>query len=122
MTNKEIILKFYDEVFNQWDLSHIDDYILDSYMQHNPVVEDGKDGFIKFAKGFLSMKPHVEISQILCEGDYVVVFFKCTLGVNKTVNKVFDLYRLENGMLAEHWDCVQHDIGAVVSKNGRGQF
>ena len=43
MTNKELILKFYDEVFNNWDLSHLDDYMLDTYMQHNAAVKDGKE-------------------------------------------------------------------------------
>lgn len=122
MTNRELVLKFYEEVFNGWDLSHLDDFMLDSYKQHNPTAEDGKEGFRKFAEKFLAMKPHMEISKIVCEDDLVVVFFKCTLGANGMINKVFDMYRIEDGKLAEHWDCVQHDIGSVVSVNGNGQF
>ncbi len=121
MTNKELILKFYDEVFNSWDLSHLDDYMLDSYKQHNPDVPDGKDGFRIFAEKFLAMKPHMNIVKIVCEDDIVVVFFQCTLA-NGMQNKVFDMYRIENGKLAEHWDCVQHDIGAIQSLNGNGLF
>ncbi len=122
MSNKELILKFYDEVFNNWDLSNLDEYMLDSYKQHNPTVPDGKAGFLKFAEKFLSMKPKMEIHHIVCEGDLVVVFFKCTMGVNGMENKVFDMYRIENGKLAEHWDCVQHDIGSMEDINGNGQF
>lgn len=122
MTNKELILKFYDEVFNNWDLSHLDDYMLDTYMQHNAAVKDGKEGFREFAGKFLAMKPHMEISRVICEEDIVVVFFKCTMEGNGMVNKVFDMYRIEDGKLAEHWDCVEHDVGVITPVNGRSLF
>ena len=38
------------------------------------------------------------------------------------INKVVDIYRLEDGKLAEHWDVVEHDVGEVVTANGRGLF
>lgn len=122
MTNKEIVLKFYDEVFNGWDLSKIDDYVAENYKQHNPTVPDGLAGFKVFMEKFTSFKPHMEIAQVLEDGDLVCVFFKCTMGANGLEHKVFDLYRLENGKLVEHWDCVQHDIGKVESVNGNSQF
>ncbi len=122
MSNKELILKFYDEVFNNWDLSNLDEYMLDSYKQHNPTVLEGKEGFLKFAEKFLALKPKIEIHQVISDGDLVVVFFKCTLGANGMENKVFDMYRIEDGKLAEHWDCVQHDVGGIESVNGNSQF
>lgn len=64
---------------------------------------------------FLSFKPHMEISQVLEDGDLVCVFFKCTMQANGMENKVFDLYRVKDGKLVEHWDCVQHDTGKVES-------
>lgn len=39
MTNKELVLKFYDEVFNKWDISNLDSYMKDDYIQHNPTVK-----------------------------------------------------------------------------------
>jgi predicted SnoaL-like aldol condensation-catalyzing enzyme len=51
----------------------------------------------------------------------VYVFFKCTLA-NGIINKVCDIYRLENGKLAEHWDVVNHDVGNIICANGRGLF
>lgn len=122
MTNKEVVLKFYEEVFNGWDTSHVDEYVKENYKQHNPTVADGRAGFKAFLDKFLSMKPHMEISKIVEEGDMVVVFFKCTMGANGMENKVFDMYRLEDGMLAEHWDCVMHDIGGMECVHENGQF
>jgi predicted SnoaL-like aldol condensation-catalyzing enzyme len=123
MTNKQIVLNFYEEVFNHQDLSHLDDYMTEDYFQHNPNVHDGRDGFRKSIGGkFLSLKPNVEISHILQDGDYVCVFFKCTMQETNQINKVFDLYRLENGKLAEHWDCVQHDIDKITPVHGHSIF
>jgi len=122
MTNKELILKFYDEVFNQWDTSRLEDYVREDYIQHNPTVETGIEGFRKFLDRFLAIKPHMEIKHVLCEGDYVCVFFKCVVGINGMINKVFDLYRIQDGKLAEHWDSVEHDIGKITPVNENGFF
>lgn len=121
MTNKEIVLQFYDEVFNGWDLSHLDRYMKESYIQHNPNAESGRQGFVKFAEGFLALKPHMDIVHIAADGDMVFVFFKCTLA-NGAINKVCDIYRLEDGMLAEHWDVIEHNVNDVVPLHGNGLF
>lgn len=52
MTNKELVLKFYDEVFNNWDISNLDNYMKDNYIQHNPTAPSGKEGFVEFTKFF----------------------------------------------------------------------
>ncbi len=122
MTNKELILKFYGEVFNKYDLSHLDDYMKDDYIQHNPTVPDGKAGFLVFCEKFLAMKPQMEIKHIIEQDNMVCVFFKCTMQVNNVVNKVFDLYRIEDGKLAEHWDCVDHDIEKITPVHSNGFF
>ncbi|MBM6775190.1 nuclear transport factor 2 family protein [Olsenella profusa] len=121
MNNKEIVLAFYEEVFNAHDLSNVERYVREDYIQHNPTVEDGRAGFVRFAEKFLSMDPKGEIVKTAAEGDMVFVFFKCTMG-NSMVNKVCDIYCLEDGMLAEHWDIIEHDVGDVESVNGNGLF
>ncbi len=121
MSNKEVVLRFYEKVFNAWDVSDLDTYMRDDYIQHNPTVADGKEGFIAFTKGFFAQKPRMEIIKIGEEGDMVYVFFKCTMG-NGGVNKVCDIYRLQDGMLAEHWDVVSHIPEDLVPKNANGQF
>ncbi len=121
MTNKQIVMNFYEEFFNNWDKSVIDKYIKEDYIQHNPNAETGREGFRKFGDFFLAMKPHMDIVKIAEEGDLVFVFFKCTMG-NGSINKVCDIYRLEDGMLAEHWDVVEHDVGGIVAKHDNGLF
>ena len=64
----------------------------------------------------------MEIRHILEDGDLVCVFFKCTLGITGMVNKVFDMYRIQDGKLVEHWDCVEHDLGCVTPVHNNGLF
>lgn len=119
-SNKEIVTEFYETCFNKWDLSELDRFMRDDYIQHSPEVADGKTGFIEFFKGFLALKPHAEIMQIIEEKDLVCVFFRCTFA-NGDVVKVFDLYRLEGGKLAEHWDCIMR-VNGMECNNPNGQF
>lgn len=120
MTNKEIVLEFYEKVFNGWDLSEIDRYMWDDYRQHSPEVADGKAGFLEFFKGFLAGHPRTEIIKIMEEGDMVCVFFKCNMD-HGVVVKVFDMYRLRDGKLAEHWDCTMR-VDNMECNNPNGQF
>lgn len=122
MTNKEIVKEFIDNVFNAWDLTNLDKYMHDSYRQHSPEAKDGKEGFKEFATGFFNLKPHMHVFKMAEDGDMVFVFFKCTFGDAPNAAKVCDIYRLEDGKLAEHWDVLQqinpNDLGA----NGNGHF
>ena len=121
MTNKELVLKFYKEVFNNYDLSNLDSYMKENYIQHNPTAPDGRKGFVKFTDFFFTLKPHMDIIHIGEDGDMVYVFFKCTLG-NGAINKVCDIYRIEDGKLAEHWDVVEHNVQDIVPVHNNGLF
>ena len=121
--NIALVKRFYEEVFNTHDVSKLDLFMRDDYMQHNATVGDGKEGFIKFTEFFFTLDPVMEIVKIFAnDNDEVAVFFKCTCRANGMVNKVVDIYRLQDGLLAEHWDVVEHDIGNIVPANGRDLF
>lgn len=106
MTNKEIVFKMYEELFNAHDVSKAKDYILADYIQHNPTVEQGLNGFIRFAEKFFEKKAKHDIILILEDGDLVAVYVYVIFSDGgKAV--VADIFRLENGKMAEHWDSVQ---------------
>lgn len=122
MTNKELVLTFIDEVFNAHDLSNLDEFMHDDYMQHSQEVEDGKEGFIKFAKEFFQLEPYMDVKRIFeSDDDCVAVFFKCNFN-NGNAAKVVDIYRIEDGKLAEHWDVVNLIGEDDAENNGRGSF
>ena len=123
MTNKEIVLEFIDRVFNAWDLTDCDKYMREDYRQHSPEVKNGRDGFKEFAENFFKGKPHMHVFKIAEDGDMVFVFFKCTFGDNTDMAaKVCDIYRLEDGKLAEHWDVLQTINPKEPCASGNGHF
>ena len=119
--NKSQVQEFYDQVFSQADISNLDRFMRDDYIQRNPTCADGKSGFLEFIKGFLSLGPQIDIIRLNGEDDMVYVFFKCTLK-NGHVNKVCDIYRLQDDQLAEHWDIIEHNVEGVKSRNDNGLF
>ena len=122
MTNKEVVMKFIDEVFNAHDLSKLDEFMKDDYMQHSVEAQDGKEGFRKFCEGFFQLDPYMDVKRIFESDDNTVaVFFKCHFKGGHAA-KVVDMYRIEDGKLAEHWDVVQQLTEEDAANNGRGSF
>ncbi len=122
MTNKEQALKLIDEVFNAHDLTKLDEYMREDYMQHSVEVKDGREGFREFAEKFFKTEPFMEVRKIFESDDNTVaVFFKCSFKGWHSA-KVVDMYRIEDGKLAEHWEVVQHPTEEAAVNNARGSF
>ena len=106
MTNKEIVLNFYRDVWNAHDASKVSQYVCEDYVQHNPTVEQGRQGLVNFLKFFFTKEAKHDIQLALEDGDLVAVHVYVTFNDGaKAV--VTDIYRLENGIIMEHWDSVQ---------------
>lgn len=50
---------------------------------------------------------HASIKRIIAEGDYVVVHNHTVTGPNDRGNAIVDIFRIEDGKIAEHWDVIQ---------------
>lgn len=106
MTNKEIVLNFYRDVWNAHDDSKVSQYIHEDYIQHNPTVEQGRQGLLNFLKFFFTREAKHDIQLALEDGDLVAVHVYVTFNDGaKAV--VTDIYRLVDGIIVEHWDSVQ---------------
>ena len=106
MTNKEIVLNFYRDVWNAHDASKVPDYVKEDYIQHNPTVDQGRDGLLRFLERFFQLGCQHNILLALEDGDLVAVYVECCFA-NGSKSMVVDIYRLEDGKMAEHWDCLQ---------------
>lgn len=107
--NKEVIRNFYQEFFNDHIVGSADKYVKDDYIQHNPGVKQGRENLKSaFADKFVG-DPNfkLEIKMLIAEKDKVVVYLKNVAPDGTTKCRVVDIYRLEDGMLAEHWDVLQ---------------
>ena len=106
MTNKEIVRNFYDNVFNALDPSRLPEYVVEDYIQHNANVEQGRQGLKNFIEKLTPLKPYHDILLMLEDGDLVAVYSKVCHN-DGAAAMIGDFYRLENGMIVEHWDSVQ---------------
>ncbi len=109
MTNKEIITGFYKEFFNDHIVSSADKYVAEGYIQHNPGVGQGRECLKEaFAEKFVEHPDfHLDIKMMISEDDMIAVYLKNTDPEGNTRTRVVDIYRIEDGKLAEHWDVLQ---------------
>lgn len=121
--NKRLVSNYYNDIILQGKIEKIDQYIGDTYIQHNPDTPNGKQAVVDFVKHFIldvpdgSVRPQAEIVRVLAEDDLVALHVKTNewLGPNGSV--IVDIYRIENGKLVEHWDVIQAIPETSVNNN-----
>ena len=116
--NKKVVERLIDTVFINHDLSALDEIMRDDYIQHNEDVPQGKAGFKDFFITTFKAMPNFRytVRKIVAEDDIVMVYSTTTathtdgkwLGQPPTGNSlnfdVVDIFRVEDGLIAEHWD------------------
>lgn len=112
--NKRLVFDFWRIVFEGGHMERAPEFMTESYIQHNPNVQSGRAAFIATIGKVRKPKPvapliKVPVVAITADRDIVTV---------ATVRKVrdsrhpehiyymtwFDMFRIENGKIAEHWD------------------
>lgn len=112
--NKRLVYDFQREVLEGGHLELAEKYLSEHYIQHNPNVPTGRAGFVAFLSqfskpGVIAARVKTPIVNITAEGDIVVISYRSLTPnpADKTkpaTTTWFDMFRVENGKLAEHWD------------------
>ena len=122
--NKGIVRDFVDTILVQGKLEKLSAYFDgDNYIQHNPMVADGVSGLGAALKAMaergIEMK-YTRIHQLLGEGNFVLVVSEGTLGGQ--ASSFYDLFRVEGGKIAEHWDTIEAIPPRSEWRNSNGKF
>ena len=107
--NKENAIAFYKAAYEGSPKQAVDLYVGDDYIQHNPDVADGKEGFITYFQKMQNEYPEKSIEFVRCiaEGDLVALHTHQTWPGNEEYITM-DFFRFdENGKIVEHWDAIQ---------------
>lgn len=109
--NKMLVYDFFTRVINDHDLTAADRYLTEGYIQHNPGVPTGREGFKTYFASMFQRFPQttVHILKILAEGDEVVIYCEHRMANRLTTlrMKTIDIWRIEDDLIAEHWDAVE---------------
>jgi predicted SnoaL-like aldol condensation-catalyzing enzyme len=122
--NKVLVRSFVDDILVNGRMQKLAGYYDgDNYVQHNPQIGDGLSGLGQaleaMAKQGITMK-YDTIHMVLGESDFVLTVSDGNFG-GKHVS-FYDLFRVANGQIAEHWDTIEEIPARADWKNSNGKF
>jgi predicted SnoaL-like aldol condensation-catalyzing enzyme len=122
--NRALVASFIDDVLVHGRLDRLADYFDgDRYVQHNPGIADGLSGLgsalEQMTANGVTMR-YTRVHRLLAEGNFVLVMSEGEYG--GVVTAFYDLFRVEGGKIAEHWDTIEPIPARELWKNPNGKF
>ena len=122
--NRQLVKNFLYDVMQGNNPDKTADYFDgDTYLQHNTAIADGVSG-LNAALSALAQQGiqmiYDETHMVLAQGNYVLAVSEGTYGGAPT--SYYDLWRVENGKIAEHWDVMETIADQSTWQNDNGKF
>ena len=123
-TNRELVKNFLYDIMQGNHPEKTSDYFdSDTYIQHNTGIADGLSGLgaalETLGKQGIQMI-YTTVHQVLAQGNYVLAVSEGDFGGAPT--SYYDLWRIENGKIAEHWDVMETIADKSTWQNQNGKF
>ena len=115
---KALVLNAFDTLFNKRDYAAAEHFWSPDYIQHSAHIEPGREGLFGLVKA-APPDMRYENALIVANGDYLMLHGRFSNVGQPADWIVADIVRIENGLLAEHWDVIQDEATREDSKSGR---
>jgi predicted SnoaL-like aldol condensation-catalyzing enzyme len=120
--NRALVRDFVEQVLVGADLDRLAEFMADDLIQHNPALVDGRDAVAAALQQTHQGRPVIEYTQlhrVLAEGSFVLAVSE---GRRRGAPAaLYDLFRVEGGVLVEHWDTVEEIAPRSEWKNDNGK-
>ncbi len=118
--NKALVLEAMTSLFQRHDASAVERLYAQDYIQHNPNIPQGRDALQAIVAG---LPEHVfyEPGLIVAEGNLVAIHGRIR-GWADEPQIAIDIFRVEDGRLAEHWDVLQNEVPTEAAHGGISMF
>lgn len=120
-SNKQVVTAFYRHIIRDQNLDLLDEYVHDDYIQHGPMLKDGKEGLLEALSYLKAMPKPAEpgpspVVRMIAEGDLIMAHLDVTfMGKRRAIT---DIFRVKEGKLAEHWSVEQDVPDIMAHENG----
>ena len=122
--NRKLVEDFLYDVMQGNNLDKTPDYFDgDTYIQHNTGIADGVSGLNEALAALAEQNIqmiYTTTHQVLAQGNFVLAVSEGTFGDKPTA--YYDLWRVENGKIAEHWDVMETIADKSTWQNQNGKF
>ncbi len=107
--NLQLVLDMFRDVLNPMDSGAVDRYISPGYIQHNQAAQPGREGLKAFLDMIRGQTPDAvhDVKRAFVDGDHVTVHYHVRRWPDDLGWAVIDIFRIEDGMIVEHWDVMQ---------------
>jgi predicted SnoaL-like aldol condensation-catalyzing enzyme len=119
--NKAFVLDAFDTLFNKRDYAAAETFWSPDYVQHSAHIGPGRDGLFDLIRAAPANLAY-ENALTIAEGDYVMLHGRFSNNGRPANWIAVDIVRMQNGLLAEHWDVLQDEATQAESLSGRPMF
>lgn len=116
--NKRLVLEYTKQVHQERGFTKLSQYIADDLLQHAPMIEAGRNGLANWLSSSAAGQYEM-LFNLIGQGDFVVTYGK-RHALGKDI-AVFDVYRVANGKIVEHW-MNEEEIGPRETWGNSGKF
>jgi predicted SnoaL-like aldol condensation-catalyzing enzyme len=118
--NRALVLEAMTALFQRKDPLAVKRLYAPEYIQHNPGIPQGREALAKLVAQ-LPSTVFYEPGMTIAEGEYVAIHGRIR-GWSPNPQVVVDIFRVQDGRLAEHWDVMQDEVPTKGSKSGISMF